>query len=1156
MNPRQTSAFGNRTLRPGGYVYVHNPKDPAQKTWRGYLVDRDYNLIEFDIAPDAPMSTADEKPVCYPDKNGLAARCLTLPGADKAGEVWIGYAEVKWTRAVLDKHHDPAWRNRHMRRLDIAAWRKTRQHAHAQCIHALKKNDYESVPSPIAELACPHTGKDAFAFSPADFTPMERRVPDPYRLRRLLEARGLCPKGLNDPLTEHDKEILNIFTAKLNKDARDIFRLSQMGEFDRLIQAFERYYDRPDKNGQKPDKKYEGQGMLLALDDAPAVAMDLAGLMAMRARLFNRQKAFRRPLAVRRGIGAIQGRVRQEAGEIAQRRAAHYRLQIEHPEGHANYQPEGRQMTEAENREYERRQGPEYEEEVFREEWGKYADRLGGADGQNKADAFFAQGGDYHGKLSAFAEAALDPLARAHVAWMQSGALIEHFVCNFDAGKAAAEGGEEDGPEEAAAAEHSGPYVELLARAIGDTGNHPLCAQYYKAQLTGERDERNLIWRALVLNRDMLAAKLDTAFDAVESLGAQARQLTGGAQDDAAQKQSAVELIAQWGWAWWDAICTGRQAGIQAFSVDAQAERRSLEAARAAYREADTAQTAAASTATQASAAQSAAGQAEAARQSASAAAAQSGIATRQAARQAQSAQERLPQTQQQHAQASIKLQRAMKQLPPIRHNSYASFLEAIQKPLAELAAQEARTGQRHPGFARFLFAMAAHNGTPGLAITLNGTPREIARALTRAISPTGSASGHQAFLSRFEALPDRPMSVAVRIAGEADILEQAARLNATQMDQASWRRFLELMAGRMTIEVKNLTGAPGLQAWRLAWGHLKALFAVETLQQEVGRLQAQWDKERETYRQANEEARAKEQAAARDKARALELGREAEDARSRATLAETGAKRAEADLKAAQARLDDKLAALPGSERENRSRAAVFGRAKTVQAQERLRAAAGGGYSVFNIMMAGCVLAAMSHRVEKLADAGVGGDAFKEASTMYTAACMTYLGAMAEAVQAGVKIGATRNWMWAKGLYATMEKSRFFRVSVGIGGSALSFVAAFWDGTKAWEAIQDKQTGWFIIYATSAVLGFASGIVVFASAIGASIGAPVIFTILAVYAAVSGLIAYFAPNDMQKWLNKCYFGKDSSAEWDTDWSQEAKSFSLLGLGSLEETAS
>ncbi|RBG88236.1 hypothetical protein BRM23_20665, partial [Xanthomonas oryzae pv. oryzae] len=72
-------------------------------------------------------------------------RCITVKDAARATKVWLGFSDVTWTAAVLQKHADAAYRQAHMRCLDIAQWRAGGQLQHA--------SDFAELASRVAEYA-------------------------------------------------------------------------------------------------------------------------------------------------------------------------------------------------------------------------------------------------------------------------------------------------------------------------------------------------------------------------------------------------------------------------------------------------------------------------------------------------------------------------------------------------------------------------------------------------------------------------------------------------------------------------------------------------------------------------------------------------------------------------------------------------------------------------------------------------------------------------------------------------------------------------------------------------------------------------------------------------------------------------------------------
>ncbi|MDR2014971.1 MAG: hypothetical protein LBP99_05030, partial [Azoarcus sp.] len=128
------SHYTLRALRPG-YVYVYNPEDNRQP-WRGFITTPRGELYAFPqpIGKDGPEKIMlNEVPdACTPgDEKGAMARCITIPKAEKAQNVWICYSEVEWTKAVWERFNkneklDPSdklgCRDAVMTKINIANW--------------------------------------------------------------------------------------------------------------------------------------------------------------------------------------------------------------------------------------------------------------------------------------------------------------------------------------------------------------------------------------------------------------------------------------------------------------------------------------------------------------------------------------------------------------------------------------------------------------------------------------------------------------------------------------------------------------------------------------------------------------------------------------------------------------------------------------------------------------------------------------------------------------------------------------------------------------------------------------------------------------------------------------------------------------------------
>ncbi|RBL58164.1 hypothetical protein BRN25_23115, partial [Xanthomonas oryzae pv. oryzae] len=78
-------------------------------------------------------------------------RCITVKDAARATKVWLGFSDVTWKAAVLQKHADAAYRQAHMRCLDIAQWRAGGQLQHVSDFAELASRvaEYATTPEPL-----------------------------------------------------------------------------------------------------------------------------------------------------------------------------------------------------------------------------------------------------------------------------------------------------------------------------------------------------------------------------------------------------------------------------------------------------------------------------------------------------------------------------------------------------------------------------------------------------------------------------------------------------------------------------------------------------------------------------------------------------------------------------------------------------------------------------------------------------------------------------------------------------------------------------------------------------------------------------------------------------------------------------------------------
>src|SRR5699024_5573027 len=123
--------YTGRLLR-AGYLYIYNE---ARAEWKGYQVTEQGFLFEF-MTTSRTLLEADAKMVaksimppvsdfefsCFNTEDEHLARCITIPNADNASNIWLGFSSAAWTWNVLKAHMDEAVREQNMQKVDVQAW--------------------------------------------------------------------------------------------------------------------------------------------------------------------------------------------------------------------------------------------------------------------------------------------------------------------------------------------------------------------------------------------------------------------------------------------------------------------------------------------------------------------------------------------------------------------------------------------------------------------------------------------------------------------------------------------------------------------------------------------------------------------------------------------------------------------------------------------------------------------------------------------------------------------------------------------------------------------------------------------------------------------------------------------------------------------------
>jgi hypothetical protein len=206
------AAHYTRRLVRSGYVYLF---DKARDTWECYFVTADSYFFRIDHRPGV-TPILPKKPFDCPDEAHRAiASCIMIPNAKAATKVWIGFSDVRWTEDVLNKHKDPAYRDRHMRVIDVQS---TMSGPDAKHFFAIKE-----VAKKVAEYQLSDSKlKEVFAWTPFSVNPRQNKA-----TRLVEECEKLKPgKGLavtlDDPVgLAQELALLMYRNAQLFKENED-----------------------------------------------------------------------------------------------------------------------------------------------------------------------------------------------------------------------------------------------------------------------------------------------------------------------------------------------------------------------------------------------------------------------------------------------------------------------------------------------------------------------------------------------------------------------------------------------------------------------------------------------------------------------------------------------------------------------------------------------------------------------------------------------------------------------------------------------------------------------------------------------------------------------------------------------------------------------
>jgi hypothetical protein len=444
------ATYTPRQMRPG-YVYLYNPAD-EHEPWRGFVVTRDSHYYPFRIGgrgPESVLGRASEVTPCKPNERGAIAQAVVLPRPEEAGDIWVTYSDVEWTKAVWQNFNDnvEGCRNKVMRKFDVKNWLSTQKDDHAVLI--------KDMAGKIADFS------DAVKVKEFDFSadPLQRRSWSLTNWGAVAREVGAPPPAdPHSPTPEELEAITRIGVSTQKENFNSLVKKSNSGAWDILVSKFERLSAGSDKT--------RGKGVVLALDDVAGVTADLAALMSSRVDAFHTkyysdEKNLRK---LKAGLGVMA--LREQVREQAIRRAESVCL----TSGGMAAALAGDRVTDISEAELA---------DIAENAWKPfevYYDEKQIEQSQN----------DYSAKLLKFNEEELSDLAKAHVQWMEGqGMKAPLRYCydeeHFDSGLV---------------------YSYVVSRSIGATQEIVACAALYEKWMGGEAsDKENYLLRSLLSNQ-------------------------------------------------------------------------------------------------------------------------------------------------------------------------------------------------------------------------------------------------------------------------------------------------------------------------------------------------------------------------------------------------------------------------------------------------------------------------------------------------------------------------------------------------------------------------------------------------------------------------------------------------------------------------------
>lgn len=267
--PGKQAHYTLRLLRPG-YLYVYDERY-GERGWSAYQIGEGGYLYPFDPYAQPPSGGWKQMHFsCSRTADQSVARCITVDDAAHAKHIWLGFSDVLWTNDVLGKHTSAAYRDAHMRCIDVALVRKGTDQPHASKLTSLgsKIAEYAACPADLVAETTPYVKK----FLPSPFTDIRQMLAS--------TAEGEFARQLSSGL------ILDLMPGALGSTLQTIgaiasaawaFSASHLFADAALAESTEQWAT------EQAGPFHAG---MVALDDAPGIAMELNGLIQQRTAEF------------------------------------------------------------------------------------------------------------------------------------------------------------------------------------------------------------------------------------------------------------------------------------------------------------------------------------------------------------------------------------------------------------------------------------------------------------------------------------------------------------------------------------------------------------------------------------------------------------------------------------------------------------------------------------------------------------------------------------------------------------------------------------------------------------------------------------------------------------------------------------------------------